>query len=309
MLPAVTAAAAEARLAQVTLGDDYRTQVFYDLEGGRVAGESEVASWDLQLESPGSGDRVFINGGKDIAVCRTGSTVWNEVLSLPPNWVDKNWHYDAPSGDSTAIGPWRDHVTGLSRGEIYLLRTGPGVLRKVRFISVSPTEYRLEIGSAKSLVPEDTLVIQKDPAQGAVYATISTGGTQVYPAPPAATWDLLFTRYRHIYYDLEGTPYVVTGVLLPPGGSLSVAKDSLTAWEAVTAQTAAGAAFSTARDAVGFDWKRITSLSSSGRYEVNQNMIYLIRTRNGKLYKLRFLDFYAATGEKGSPTFEAMELR
>ena len=64
--------------------------------------------------------------------------------------------------------------------------------------------------------------------------------------------------------------------------------------------------YSTQRDIIGFNWK--TFDFDTQVYTINSSMNYIIQSENGIFYKLRFIDFYNNSGEKGYPKFEIQEL-
>ncbi|MEZ5083051.1 MAG: HmuY family protein [Bacteroidales bacterium] len=59
-------------------------------------------------------------------------------------------------------------------------------------------------------------------------------------------------------------------------------------------------------DVIGYDWKVLQGDVNSGNvsYNIVPNRNYIIRNRNGFVYKLRFIEFYNTLGEKGYPTIE-----
>ena len=54
------------------------------------------------------------------------------------------------------------------------------------------------------------------------------------------------------------------------------------------------------------DWKEYDF--DNEHYTVLPDKIYVLKTSIGYYYKLRFIDFYNSTGEKGYPTFEFLRL-
>jgi hypothetical protein len=290
------------------MGDDYKTQLFYDFESGRVVASSQHADWDLSFESNRSGSRVFMNGGKGVNVFNTGSTDFDGVSALPNGFVERNWLFDSPCGlpDSTAIGNWFDFGSSKSRNEVFIVRIDPQNLRKVQFLDVNDERYVIKYapltgGAAK------TVSIPKDSNYSRAYFNFLTE-SQPKLDPPKGDWDIVFTRYRYIYYHLDNFPYQVTGVLLNPYNTLG-AQDSTSGFENVTAQTVANLSFTNRRDVIGgFGWKEYSFVTS--RYEVFPKRTYVIRNRNNRVYKIHFLDFYdPTTGAKGSPSFEFERLQ
>jgi hypothetical protein len=59
-------------------------------------------------------------------------------------------------------------------------------------------------------------------------------------------------------------------------------------------------------DFIGYDWKYYDF--ETGSYTVDFSRSYIIRTRAGFYFKLRFAGFYNASGEKGYPVIEFQRL-
>jgi len=57
---------------------------------------------------------------------------------------------------------------------------------------------------------------------------------------------------------------------------------------------------------IGYDWKFYDFETSKYTVFVNQN--YIIKSTEGKFYKLHFINFYDESGVKGTPVFEFQEL-
>ncbi|MBI3235467.1 MAG: hypothetical protein HYZ42_15755, partial [Bacteroidetes bacterium] len=60
------------------------------------------------------------------------------------------------------------------------------------------------------------------------------------------------------------------------------------------------------QDVIGYNWK--TYDAASGKYTTRKHVNYIIKSKNGLYYKLRFIDFYNNKGEKGYPKFEFQRL-
>lgn len=302
--PVPLPAKGEAEYGNVEMGEDYTDQVFFDLETGRVVHMSEINSWHLAFDASTEGYHIFLNGGADVVIYKTGETNFNNVTSAPGN-TSKEWLFDRPSGlpDSTAMGDWRT-TGGLSNNEIYIVKLNPTYdpenLKKIRLVYVSSTEYILEYADLDEAITH-TISIPKDGNYNYSYFSFAEGGKVLQPDPPKNTWDIVFTRYRYIYYDLDNFPYMVNGVLLNPYNT-TAAEDTTTPFAELDNTKILSLPFSNQRDVIGFDWKEYNF--DTERYEINRNKNFVIKTRKNQYYKMRFLDFYNKQGIKGSPSFE-----
>ncbi len=307
--PVTLPAKGAAQVARVEMGEDYTDQVFFDLETNSIVTTSTVAGWDLAFESGAAQKHIFLNGGNDIFVYNTHTSDIDNVR-LPDNLSAGDWKFDSPHGvsDSTAIGDCFNN-TGLSKNEVYIVKLNPSLFadtfKKIMLLSVDNESYIMRYGDLKG-GDVKTIKIPKDPNYNFTYFSFSDGGSVVHPEPPKNTWDIVFTRYRHVYYELNNFPYIVSGVLLNPYNTTAY-KDSSAGYQNIDINTIAHASFVPFRDLIGFDWK--TYDFDNGRYTVNPKKTFIIKTRKDEYWKLHFLDYYNDKGIKGSPSFEFERLQ
>jgi hypothetical protein len=95
--------------------------------------------------------------------------------------------------------------------------------------------------------------------------------------------------------------------LLNPNNTTAVL-DSTTGYEKITIDNILNYKFSSARDAIGYNWK-FFDRTGTALYTTDKMKTYIIRNRNNKYWKLHFLDFYNSAGVKGSPSFEFERLQ
>lgn len=293
-----------AELVRIETGEDYEDQVFFDFETGQIVQTSKVKSWDLAFEASPTGYHIFMNGDKNIYIHNTHNS---NIAAIPDAnslmaLQDTAWKADASCGlpDSTGIGEWKNS-SGLSKNEVYVLKFGDDTYKKFVLESVTTTGYVFKYGDldATSL---QSIEIPKNTLYNFTYFSFDNGGKLVTPEPPKATWDIVFTRYRFFYYNLNNFPYLVSGVLLNPYNT-SARVDTTSSFVAVEASNAiASHTFSNHRDAIGWRWK--TYNFTNGRYEVDPSRTYIIKTRKGQYWKMHFLNFYNSADIKGSPSFE-----
>jgi len=306
-LPAVEAS--DLVTDRVNMGDDYKTQIFYDFETARAVGTSEVASWDVGFATAPGARHVIMNGGNEVWVFNTRLRNFANVTSLPAEYQPENLAYDHPSGnpDSTGVGAWMN-ADGTSKEHVYIVQTGVQSYYKLQIVSASATQWEIAVGPLSGIQPR-ILTLPRDTAQNFLYFDFETGAT-VTPDPRRDAWDVVFTRYRDLvmnYSNYVLTPYLVNGVLLNPAGG-EVAVDTTSLFENINLASARAMTYSRQQDAIGGQgWK--TYNFTTGRYEVNPLVTYVVHTRRDRYFKIRFLDFYSPTGAKGSPSFQFQWLR
>lgn len=292
--------------AEVTLGENYDTQVYFNLADKKQY-SNQLKIWDLAFESGINQHMIWMNGGKQVQVFNTLSNNFTPVYST----TGISWQWDSPDGnlDSAAFRDWYNETLLTSSNFVYLIDRGPdaplGRYKKLQVQQVDAQAYQFRFANLDGS-EEKAFTLLKDTNTNYSYFSFDDGGKAVSIEPGKNKYDILFTRYRYIYYDLHPfLPYSVNGVLLNPNNTFAAA-DSITPFDSIDYAFATTMSFSSKYDAIGFDWKAYNFTTSI--YEVNRAKCYVIKNREGIYYKLRFIDFYSSQGIKGSPEFEFQRL-
>jgi len=313
----------ENQVASVEMGLGYKTEEFFSLSKGNIL-SNQFAAWDMAFESSSSGYHVWINGGKGMYAASMNSNAFYLITDT----IGAHWRWDEPSGnpDSTAVGNWVSFIPTASepkkislrvdgsdsesKGNVFVIDrgldyAGDDRFYKVVFESVNEARYKFKYAALDNHYI-DSVILQKDQNQNYTYFTFDNGGSPITMEPNRKTWDILFTRYRHIFYDTNPvTPYLVTGVLLNPTG-VQAAVDSIQPYENIDYTYARTKHLTTNREVIGYDWKKYSFTTHS--YTVLPSYSYIIKDQKGYYWKLRFLDFYDAQNEEGYPKFEYQRL-
>jgi hypothetical protein len=295
---------------EIDMGEDYTDQLFFDFETNSIVYTSPILSWDLAFEATSNGYHVFMNGAAKVLAYNTHQTNIFDVND-DPKLKDNKWLVDASCGlpDSTGIGEWLSG--GMSKKEVYILKLDPtrfsDTFKKIQLLAVTEDKYILQYGDLRGKDVR-TVTLPKNPNYNYVYFSFKENAV-VNPEPPKNTWDIVFTRYRIVYHYLDNFTYPVTGVL-HNANNTSCAVDSITKYEDVQTSTLLGYNFKKHRDVIGYDWKivNIDRNNNSATFTVNKEKTYTIKNRNGRYYKMRFLDYYK-NGVKGYPTFEFQRIQ
>lgn len=283
----------------------YNFQSFYDLSSDSIVSNANQ-DWDLAFEASAEGWRIRINYSNFLGIYRTGSTAFNESNF---QLIDKNWLYDASSGnpDSTAIGKWQDITGGAS--QVYLLGSYDGVrykaFCKLRFLDVTDTSYIFEYSKMDNSEYRKA-VVSKNNKFNYMYYSIPQQ-KQVTIEPPKNNWDILFTQYTTTLYTSQGvpTPYIVRGVYINPN-QVAVMSDTVTGYQNLSSASIVPQKLVNVQDIIGYDWKavEINQSANTARYAVRKNNAYIIRDTHGYFYKLRFLSYVNDSLRVGYPMFE-----
>ncbi|MGV3597154.1 MAG: HmuY family protein [Bacteroidota bacterium] len=296
---------------QVKMGESYDKIIYFNIHTQDFMVRS-LADWDFAFENTESGLHIRMNGGKGFRAHETSETDFAVGYTVVSGHEFK---YDAPNGhlDSTGIGTWWSNTDGTSKSKLYIINTDPtktsGTAHFKRFQvqKADKTGFWVKVGNLDGNIDAKTYFIPKDAKYNYSYLNIATGEVKTDLEPEKDTWDIVFTRYQHVYHDQgpEPLPYQVTGVLLNPNG-VKAYEETKMKFEDITLDYALGLNYTADADVIGFDWKYYNQ--TSGRFTVNPNLIYIVKTVSGYYYKLRFIDFYDEKGIKGNPLFDLQRL-
>ncbi|HRE74300.1 MAG TPA: HmuY family protein [Saprospiraceae bacterium] len=285
----------------ISMGTDYRWQIYFDLGTNSVVGQNLKCTWDLAFQC--DGDKVFLNSAKFMFIRNTQQQDFSAVTDTSGFHQNRSW--DEPSGhpDSTAIGNWFDNTP------VYIIDRGYDHLgnhlgfRKIRILNVSPASYVIRFAHLDGS-GDTTITLQKDPQFNFTFFTFDNGGTPVQVEPPKDTWDLVFTQYTHIFYDeTPVAPYLVVGCLIN-NWETTAAFEPFLDFSEIDYSDLSALTLTNARNRIGYDWKVFEDNTFTTLPEFN----YIIRDAEGFYFKLHFIDFYNNNGEKGHPQFEFQQL-
>jgi hypothetical protein len=308
----------DVKTVSIELKNDYRYQVYFDLNSGQVVSTNLKREWDLGFECSPQGWHIILNTSNFMVASGTGST----DFYAPIDTTGYTWYFDKSDGnlDSTAIGEWFSwslpDSSKVYTNEVYVIDRGYDELgnlrglRKVVFQELEGDEYTFRYANLDGS-NENSFTVTRDPSVNFMCFSFDGGGQQINLEPPKYTWDLLFTQYTTLLYTNEGEPYpyIVTGVLSNRTG-IEVAQDTLYDFLTIDRNEAISLEYNTIQDEIGYDWKDVVGDPTSGSvsYEIIQGINYMVKDQEGFFYKLRFISFYNNNGEKGYPTFEYQKL-
>lgn len=293
----------ELETSQVEMGIYYPDQVWYNIETGMEVSRNHKTDWDIAFENNDPGWRITINSANIAYIAKTGTT----DITAVKDTLNAVWRWDEFSGnlDSTAIGDWR------TKPEIYILYRGKNEfgrslgVSKLMIDSATENNFYFRYAALSEDVWQNG-VIHKDSNYFFSYFSLKGPGNQVQIAPPTADWDILFTQYTFVFYDMTPiVPYLVSGVLFNPNETYS-AKIFNKSFDDISRSDMLNPKANERIDNIGYDWKYYDF--DAMYYITDPNKNYIFRNQSGRMYKIHFLDWYNEKGEKGTPSFEYSEL-
>lgn len=291
---------------QVNMGEEYSEEFYVSLENQQIVHSVPCNSWDLAFSTNPDDHTVHLNGGQGMCAYPTGKSDFAQVGEGDTALAAANWMYDGSTGesDSAVIKNWSIHNT-----QVYIVKLGKNDtnLKKIKITQADMLQYTIEVGNLKDTTPIVSTLI-KTPETNFVYYSLHHFAVMTHIEPAKNTYDLKFTTYNYTFFE-ENPPlhYIVVGCLLNSNQTMAY-KDSTTGFMSLTKDMTHDVKFSAYWDAIGYDWKKIDWASGSTDYTIDKRFSYIVKTQNNRYYRLRFLDFYSPTGEKGSPKFEFQEL-
>lgn len=288
----------DAIIGQVDMRSDYLNQIWFNLSDNQVIRVNAKTDWDLSFDMGSTEKLIFLNSSKLMFAARTEE---DDIMNVMDTMgLDFNWDVSSGNTDSLAIMDWtgQDNIWVIDRG--YDERGRHQGISKVTFNLNSDDDIDIKWADLNGTTWNTTTVVHQE---GVRRSSFSLGtGRQVDIEPLAKDWDIVFTQYTFIFDQIEEiTPYLVTGVF---GNTdrIEVMRVYDLSFDEINRENIDENRFSRDQDIIGYDWKFYDF--DAGSYIIEPNRNYVVRTTEGILYKLRFLDFYNDAGEKGSPQFE-----
>src|SRR5690554_467163 len=299
-IPVPKREAGDLKMNQVSMGNKYEYQIYFDLSANKMTGKNSKDLWDIGFETGDNGSRLITNTARNMMVYATDKSILSEVMSK--DGYIQNPRFDSATGnlDSTGIGNWEDGLVRIiDMG--YTAAGTPIGFYKLKINEVTPTTYTFEFAEIEAATSHSTTVLKKAEYNFTYYSMQTKAEQEV--SPKTKDWDIVFTQYIHQFYEPVVTPYLLTGVLTNRIDT-KVAEITDVSFDEINLEYAENLILSENTNTIGFGWKTLVG----NDYEINTNISYVVQDHEGIYYKLRFVDFYSETGEKGNPVWEFLEL-
>ena len=288
-----------ATLAQsvtVSTGAGSAIQTFYSLEQGELS-SVPLADWDLAFEINAFNSSILVNTAKGLKAYETTAAFdeW-DLVTVPDveNWTEIQnsevyWSAGAlthgndledPLGLSVGWGTYNPVTHTIIGTRIYAIEDADGGFKKLRINSLASGTYSFTYAAIDGTDQQEaTLLKSAFVGKNFGYYSFATNGT-VDPEPPAADWDLLFTKY----ISMVPTAYPVTGVLQNKEVT-AMQVDGVPTSEAMWNS----ADLDTAINVIGSDWKSFNM--TTFQYEYVPDRTYFVQDRASNIWKLVFTGY------------------
>lgn len=305
----------QAQVEQVSVGENYAYQAYYNLSTGEVQ-QIKNDAWDLGFSAFDATDAgVLINESASFSesplqLWVAETTNWNETISDMSLFTDENTLYNAEESwtegafnsikdpNSPLDYGWGEYNTSdhfIEGNRIFVIQLREGNYIKIQIQKLENNEYTFRFASLDGS-NETTATISKDDANGASLLYYSLGAKEVVEMPTA--YDLVFQRYTDMIDAGDGNlvPYTVTGVLTGPNNK-AVKADGIDP-ETVDYSDYLND-FSTTLSVIGQDWK---FFDFSEGWLVDSDRAYFVANQENEVYKIVFYDFEGSS--TGTTTLE-----
>ncbi|MDA9952046.1 HmuY family protein [Chitinophagales bacterium] len=295
----------------IALEDDYDRQIFYSLYDNSEVSNNSYTEWNLAFYSGTDLSYIRLNAAANMWVIKPNSSNFNDSYGSVYNQDEKRFDGSFGRTNNLALDittPGFSADTLFTQGEVYLIHPGIdangnelGNYKKFVFEGIYLDSYLIRYANLDGS-NEQRRAIPKNENINFVSFSFSKNSI-VNIEPPKVQWDILFSRYTDTVYTIDGAEflpgYAVTGAYLNENGVEAYLEESIV-YEDFNASDIRLDLFSSKKNTIGHTWKQF-----SEQYFILDNKSYIIKDRDGRYFKLRFLSFYdSITGNKGYPSFE-----
>jgi len=291
------------------MGESYSQQLFFDFESQQI-GSNAFGNWDLGVACNGR-PHVIICGGKNVqfSAAKIENQDFLEIHSIDPKSLD--WRFDHPSGniDSMAMCEAFESTPGGYIGkpnEVYIMDLGADSTIdrryiKIQFLNAIGGLYQFLWGYVYDSSEYFITKIQTKPEYNYAYFSFSKKKLVQNEIFESRNWDVVFTTYKEGIPDENGLiyDYVIRGALINPNKISVVQIDKAIPFNNFTYLDALQQPYNRNWNEIGYDWKEYDQ--TAGRYTIVPDRYYVLKTKKGNFFKMRFVDFYDDQGRKGYP--------
>lgn len=287
------------------MGSSYANDIFYSVADGEVLNIPR-AGWDIAffasapsagiIINEGSGAWLFIWPDGDINDWDDVDTsglynYWPIIYNSPESWEEGAFNKNSTGYPDCGWGLYDEDIFTFEGDSIYVIRTTTGAYKKICIIDKNTTDniYNIKYADLDGW-DEQTVEIDMNPFVGKNFAYYSLATNELFNREPSAEWDILFTKYIDITYDVYGDPheYLVTGATSNVNREANKFHPVPNDYEDYSALP-----FETRKNVIGYNWKNFDFGSMS--WECEDSTVFFVRNPDWHVYRLRFTFWQGAS--------------
>ena len=281
---------------QISLLPDYSRQVFYHLNKNETVSENTKTDWDLLFYENNEEHHIILNSSTYAKSASVDLEFDSEI-----NISELDFISDSPEGINSGLSITNIYSKTIVVDRGFNLNGTQRGYKKFNILEINNEYIDLIIANLDNSQYEEVRILKELGKEKYTYS-FDDGVVSIFPED--MSWDLLFTQYTHIFND--GTTYLLTGVLTNYLNNVTVSIDTINEFNLINFSDIDNYNFSSNQDFIGYGWKNYNH--SSGVFTIIENINYIIKDVNGFYFKMRFIDYYNESGEKGYPKFEIQKL-
>ena len=288
------------------IGKDYRYSVYFNIEQGSFVRSVEHDKWSLSFSSDEADSLISLNTGNFMSAKNSGDTSFSAVVDT---LAGIRWKYDFPTGEKNRKAlKFALNESKKASKLVFVLDLGFDAdgntlgYRKFQLLKVDLDGYTFRYARLDGSELKVVRLNREDNKRRIMYDMRSHQIEDIEPSTDS--WDLCFTQYTDYDLTVEGDTliYLVRGVQTDSKRHSVFLAENLLNWDNLQLGDVLSKPFSTAENAIGYDWKIYNF--DLARYVIEPEMIYIVNTGLNGYYALRFVDYYNDLGERGFASFE-----
>ena len=286
-----------------SIGSDYGLQVYYSLSSNEIVASNEKIDWCFAIQLKNDSAILSLNSSRYMKTSLLLDSAYSALID--ETMLDaQQWEITPPQG-ADQVNP----MLVLQSNSLYILDLGINMSGEslgyarlyVPEVIDWASPFEIQIGPLNLSISEYINIDLPLDERSLHYSAITFEEKDIVPED-ADSWELWLTQYTELLE--EDTYYLVTGILTP-STQVQVYQSSYALWDSLLISDWSNISFNSEWNEIGYDWKYYNL--SEGSYSIDQDIIYCIKTQEGREYLLRILDFYDQNGQTGSFTFESIE--
>jgi len=281
----------------LSMGPSYANDIYFSMNEGEITNIPR-AGWDIAFYTSAFSAGIIINEGVGsqlycypdgdtsdwASMDTTGLSTWNVLFNSPEYWEDGAFNRSATGHPDYGWGVYNSVTHNIIRDSLYVIKVGNEfkklwIVKKVSIDNIYHIRYADLDGSNEQIM---TLDITPYVDKNFVYYSLTTN--ELINREPSSSWDLLFTKYIDITYDVNGDPheYLVTGATSNVNRFANKFYPVPEDYENFSAKP-----FDSLKNVIGYNWKSFDFPTMT--WIVEDSTVFFVEDYNGDVYKLVFI--------------------